>query len=255
MSRNGAKNTKWKGKRTKRPTRHPREVTSPAFVPAARPIYQLWLGPSYLDPANTVWCPHWHGVTTPEDQVQYDAAERRAMLDWYRHNILEGFKRPRKLKHVRQPRLSRISQKLARVLHQVRKGPRNLKIVKCGKPRILILREIRRGRADLNLNHVRQPSPSRVSHQRIACSNKLKNPTTDTTARELSESSRARSTRQEPHTAQAHQSTPTSLHTTPIASIVDHLRVNMQHECCIPSPQKWYRYDKNGTWQSTIDRN
>ena len=86
MSRNGAKNTKRKGKQTKWPKRNPREVTSPASVPASRPIYQPWLGPSYLDPENTVWCPHWHGVTTPEEQVQYDAAEQRAMLDWYRKN-------------------------------------------------------------------------------------------------------------------------------------------------------------------------
>ena len=164
MSRNGTKNTKWKGKRTKRPTRNPREVTSPASVPASRPIYQPWLGPSYLDPENIVWCPHWHGVTTPEDRLQYDAAERQAMLDWYRRNILEGFKRPRKLKHDGQPRLSRISQRLARVLHQVGKGPRNLKIVKCGESRLLILREIRRRPTDININDLRQSSPSRVSH-------------------------------------------------------------------------------------------
>ena len=97
------------------------------------------------------------------------------MLDWYRKKtILEGFKRPQKLKHVRQLRLSRTSQQLDSVLHQVCKGPRNLKIVKCGKPRVLILREIRRGRANINLNHVRQLSPSRVSHQKARVLEEIK---------------------------------------------------------------------------------
>ena len=108
-----------------------------------------------MDPENQIWYPHWHGVTTDEERVQYDVAEQRAMLDWYRRNILEGFKRPRRLKHVRQQALSRISQQLARVLHQVGKGPRNLKIVKCGEPRVLVLTEIRRDRVDIKLNHIR----------------------------------------------------------------------------------------------------
>ena len=47
-------------------------------------------------------------------------------------------------------------------------------MVKCGEPRVLILREIRRGRADINLNHVRQPSPSRVSHQKARVLEEIK---------------------------------------------------------------------------------
>ena len=118
MAQIGVKNTKRTGKRTKRPSRDPQEVTSPTSVPASRQIAQP-ICASYLDPDNSIWCPYWHGVTTDEERVQYDTALRRACLDWYMKHALEAFKRPRKPKQVRQLTPSRVSYLKACVLDEI----------------------------------------------------------------------------------------------------------------------------------------
>ena len=56
---------------------------------------------------------------TDEERVQYDMALHRDMLNWHRKHVLEQFKRPRKLKHVRQPTPSRVSHLRTRVLDKL----------------------------------------------------------------------------------------------------------------------------------------
>ena len=128
-----SKVTKRNGKRTSRPSKHskrpqvqaqlPSSPSSPSVSSIMRSIRTGLICASYLDPENAIWCPHWHGVTTDEEQVQYNAALHRAILNWYRKHVLEQFKHPRKLKHVRQPTPSRVSHLKARVLDEIEKNP------------------------------------------------------------------------------------------------------------------------------------
>ena len=106
----------------------------------------------------------------PALQAEKDEAKKaEAIKAWFRCSLLAGIPQPCNLKHVRQPVLSRISQLKTCVLKTIReprkrkdrgivlddiKGPPNLKSIKYGQPRVLILTDTRQGRADSNLKHV-----------------------------------------------------------------------------------------------------